>query len=97
MNSGRTARFLLAIWSVALVVFFFTALAAAGNKPPSGGGGHGGGVVDRIPLPSPIQAVVEAVIPAAVALVRAAQPDRIADPVVVGMPKVRIVDPAAIP
>ncbi|MGB9196754.1 MAG: hypothetical protein WCB53_07475 [Terriglobales bacterium] len=45
MNSSRTARTLLAAWSVALAVFLFTAMASAGSKPSGGGGSHpsGGG------------------------------------------------------
>jgi hypothetical protein len=45
MNSSRTERFLLAIWSVALAVFVFTAIAMAGSKPaaPASHGGGGGG------------------------------------------------------
>jgi len=88
MNSSRTARFLLAIWSIALVVFLFTPLASAGNKPPSGGSSHlAAEAAVPIPLPRPI--------PVAVAVIPVVHPDKIADPA--EELRARTVDPAATP
>jgi hypothetical protein len=53
MNSSRTERFLLAIWSVALAVFIFTAIAMAGSKPSAPASHGGGGGASHAPAAHP--------------------------------------------